>query len=196
MSSKKLWIMLILLFFLGGSVGSYFFFKKFTLTEKLPANIPTASSHQESEDLFYLRMYYPADNRIQMIEKGLPKRTRQISIAEAVIEEFFKGSGNDKMSYIPQNVKLLGLYKDPDQILYIDLSDEFRRNFQGDAISEYLVLKGMYESLVSNLQDFQDFKILLEGKEIESFGGHFYLKYTLRNLLSNELKGENIVSND
>lgn len=196
MNNRKLWILFAILFFIGVSVGSFFFFRKFTLIEKQTANMSIQSLSLESEDYHTLRMYYPVNNRIQMIEKRLPKRTRQISIAEAVIEEFFKGPGNGNLTYIPQNVKLLGLYKDPDQILYIDLSDEFRRNFQGDAISEYLILKGIYDSLVSNLQDFQDFKILLEGKETETFGGHFYLKYTLRNFLSNELKGENIISDE
>ena len=76
-------------------------------------------------------------------------------------------------SYYAQNVKILGIYRDQNQILYIDLSDELRRNFQGDALDEYLLLKGMYETLVSNVQDFQDLKVLVEGKEIETLGGHF-----------------------
>ena len=98
------------------------------------------------------------------------------------MEEFFKGAGNNYTADIPQNVRIIGLYKDANQILYIDLSDDLRRNFQGDAFSEYLLLNSIYESLLSNLQDFQDYKILIEGKEAETLGGHFYLKYTLKTL--------------
>lgn len=196
MNDKKIWIMLIVLFFLIGAASSYLFFHKFALPEKTITEKPVLNAPQESEDLFSLRFYYPIDHRLQIIEKRLPKRTKQISVAEAVIEEYFKGPGNDKISHIPQNVKLLGLYKDPYQILYIDLSDELRGNFQGDALSEYLLLKGFYESLISNLQDFYDFKILVEGKEIETLGGHFYLKYTLKNLLPYEFKGEKKILNE
>jgi hypothetical protein len=123
-----------------------------------------------------------------MTERKLQKRTRNLAIAEAVIEEFFKAAGNG--SPIPQNVKLLGIYRDINQVLYLDLSDELRRNFQGDALDEFLILKGIYESLVSNVQDFQDLKVLVEGKEIETLGGHFFLKYPLKNTVLVEPKAE------
>jgi spore germination protein GerM len=131
-----------------------------------------------------------------MVGKRLPRRTRQTAIAEAVIEEYFRGPGSAKTSCIPLNVKLLGLYKDPRQILYVDLSDELRRNFQGDALSEYLLLKGFYESLISNLQDVQDVKILAEGREIESLGGHVFLKYPLKDVISSEFRGDKIISGE
>jgi hypothetical protein len=71
-----------------------------------------------------------------------------------------------------------------------------RRNFQGDALSEYLLLKGIYESLVSNVQDFQDVKLLVEGKEIETLGGHFYLKYPLKNTFSAEIRGDSKIQDE
>ena len=131
-----------------------------------------------------------------MTERKIPKRISNTAIAEAVIEEFFKPTAANGASAIPHNVKLLGLYKDEGQMLYIDLSDEVRRNFQGDAMSEYLLLKGIYESLVSNVQDFQDCKILIEGKEIETLGGHYYLKYALKNTFSAEIKGDSKIQDE
>jgi hypothetical protein len=81
-------------------------------------------------------------------------------------------------------------------MLYIDLSDEVRRNFQGDALSEYLLLNGLYESLVSNISDFQDVKILVEGRELETLGGHIYLKYPLKNILAPELRGDSRIPDE
>jgi len=197
MNNKKVWISLLVVFFLAGVAGSYFLLRRFPLTEK-PA-VPVASSPGlplEPEDLFTLRIYYPVDNRLQIIEKKLPRRTKQAAIAEAVIEEYFKGPGIGVASPVPQNVKLLGLYMDSKQILYLDLSDEVRRNFQGDALAEYLFLKGIYESLITNIQDLQDIKILVEGKEIETLGGHVYLKYTLSNIVSHDFKGDSRISSE
>ena len=91
------------------------------------------------------------------------------------------------MSSIPGDSRLLGVYKDTDQILYVDLSDEFRRNFQGDVYTEFFLLKGLYESLISNVPDIQDVKVLIEGKEIETLGGHLYLLYPLKDIVSAEL---------
>jgi hypothetical protein len=76
------------------------------------------------------------------------------------------------------------VYKGADRILYIDLSDEFRRNFQGDAFTEFLLLKSLYESLISNVEDIQDVKVLIEGKEAETLGGHLYLLYPLKDMVT------------
>jgi len=196
MNNRKLWIALIALLFLAGAVGSYFFMHNFAKSEKQPLSTEAQSPVMESEDISVLRIYQPRNNRIEMTERKIPKRISNTAIAEAVIEEFFKPMAANGVSAIPQNVKLLGLYKDEGQMLYIDLSDEVRRNFQGDAMSEYLLLKGIYESLVSNVQDFQDCKILIEGKEIETLGGHYYLKYALKNTFSAEIKGDSKIQDE
>lgn len=196
MNNKKLWIVLIALIFLAGAVGSYFFMRNFVETEKQSPSVEPQSPDVESSDISVLRIYRPLNNHIEMTERKIPKRITSMSIAEAVIEEYFKPQAANGVSSIPQNVKLLGLYKDDKQMLYIDLSDEARRNFQGDAMSEYLLLKGLYESLLSNVQDFQDCKILIEGKEIETLGGHFYLKYALKNTFSTEIKGDNRIPDE
>jgi len=91
-----------------------------------------------------------------------------------------------KVSDMPKDVQLLGIYRDENRILYIDLSDEFRRNFHGDVPMEFLLLKGLYESLSSNLAEIEDIKVLIEGKEIETLGGHLYLSYPLKDMVSYE----------
>jgi spore germination protein GerM len=177
-------LILLALIFLGGVAGGYLYFMKIFSKEK-----PTEEAVEtltRREDLFSLRIYYPAGDRLRIEEKRLPRKTVQIAIAEATVEEYLKGPSSVAVSSIPRDVRLLGLYKDADRILYVDLSDEFRRNFQGDALTEILLLRGLYESLVSNIQDVQDVKVLIEGKEIETLGGHLYLLYPLKNMVSHE----------
>lgn len=181
MNIKKGRIWLLLLILSVGVISLYLMRDRiFQPREKADAGITTENDLPVFEDFSYLRIYYPAEDGLRMVEKKIPKRTKQIALAEAVIEEFFKGNEDSRETNIPKGVKFLGLYRDDENILYIDLSDELRRNFQGDALSEYLILKGIYESLISNLRDFNDFKILVDGKELETLGGHFYLKYKLK----------------
>ncbi len=142
------------------------------------------------EDTFTIQLYSPVNGRIEMTEKAVPRRTRASSIAEAVIEEYFRLPINGSGSVIPANVKLLGLYRDAQQILYLDLSDEVRRNFHADALSEYLLLRGLYETVTANIPDISDIKILVEGKEIDTLGGHMPLRYPLKNYFSYEPKAE------
>lgn len=184
MNKKWLWILLIVVLSLAGAAGGYFYVRTFDMPDGESSFPDGQSQLPDLTDFSVLRMYRPAVDRLEMIEKKIPKRISNTAIAEAVIDEFFKQASNGPGSVIPAEVKLLGLYRDEDQMLYIDLSDEVRRNFRGDALTEYLLMKSLYESLVSNVRDFQDVKILVEGKELESLGGHFYLKYPLKSMVS------------
>jgi hypothetical protein len=186
MNKKKLLIILLLgLLFIGGLAGGYLYFSKIS-SRAMPASEERVEALPKTEDLISLKIYHPVGNRLQIEEKRVQSRTTQISIAQSVVEEFLKGPVGSQVSELPKGTKLLGIYRDADRILYIDLSEEFRRNFQGDALSEYLVLKGLYDSLTSNLDDVEDVKILIEGREIETLGGHFYLSYPLKDIVSYE----------
>jgi spore germination protein GerM len=178
-------IFLFVLLFSGGVVGGYFYFSKIFSKNK-PVGEEKLEAQTKTEDLFSLRIYYPVGNRLQFEDRRLPRKDAQIAIAQTTVEEFLKGPAGGMTSNIPKGVKLLGLYKDVERILYVDLSDDFRRNFQGDALSEFYLLKGLYESLISNIQDVENVKILIEGREVETLGGHLYLIYPLKGMVSNE----------
>ncbi|MDP1759806.1 MAG: GerMN domain-containing protein, partial [Thermodesulfovibrionales bacterium] len=155
--------------------GGYFYFSKKFPSQALPVKETEEKIGRAIEDMFTLRIYYPAGGRLQMEERKAQKKTIQMTAAEAVISEFLKGPVNVSVSEIPKDAKLIGLYRGDDGMLYVDLSDEFRRNFGGDAAAEFLLLRGLYESLMSNVYDITDVKILIEGREMESLGGHLYL---------------------
>jgi len=72
----------------------------------------------------------------------------------------------------PYNVKLLDLYMDKYSDIYVDFSDELRKNFNGDAYEELQIIAGLYKSIKENVPDFKSLRILINGKEAESFGGH------------------------
>lgn len=190
MHYKTKWMLLVACILIVSIATGYVLIHNALVSEKASPAEVTQDTSQNYGDYFFLRIYYPLRGRILFREIRLPKRTKQLAIAEAVIEEFFREPDAEELSYVPHAVRLRGLYKDPDKILYIDLSDEFQRNFRGDALMEYLLLKSLHESLLSNLQEFRDFKILVEGKEIETLGGHYLLKHTLNNTLLYEYTGE------
>jgi hypothetical protein len=174
-------VLLVLLFFAGGTGGYLYFAKVFSKDTSVPEGSESPSG--KIEDLFSVRIYYPAGQQLQIEERRLPRKTGQMAIAETVIEQYLKVAGTAQ-SGIPRDTKLLNLYRGADRILYVDLSDDFRRNFQGDVLTEFLLLKGLYESIISNVEDIQDVKILIEGKEIETLGGHLYLLYPLKDIVS------------
>jgi hypothetical protein len=183
---KALLVLSLIFLFIIGVAGGYLYFSRVVFKEKTVSG--GNAGLQTQEDLLSLRIYYPVGNQLQVEERRLPKMAGHNAIAEDTIEEYFKGPAGTAASIIPKDVKLLGLYKGEDHMLYVDLSDEFRRNFQGDAIGEFLLLKGLYESIISNVEDVQDVKVLIEGKEVETLGGHLYLLYPLKDMVSYEYR--------
>lgn len=190
-NKKYLWAIIIVLLFAGGLAGGFFYFSKKFPSQPSPEKEAEETGSRPIEDLFTLRVYYPVEGRLQMEERKVQRKTAQMAVAEAVLGEFFKGPVNSKGSEVPRDTKLLGLYRGSDSILYVDLSDEFRRNFSGDIAAEFLLLKGLFESLISNVQDITDVKILIEGREMESLGGHIYLLYPLKDTVSQETGAAN-----
>ncbi len=182
---KIIWIFALCTIILGGGAGGYLYFSDILTQEKSAQT--TAVRQAEMGDFFMLRIYYPVHETLRYEERMHPRRTSEVDIADATVEEYLKGPRDTGGSVIPKDTKILGIYRGADKILYINLSDEFRRNFQGDVMAEFLLLKGLYESLISNIDDIQDVKVLVEGKELETLGGHLYLLYPLKDMVTLEI---------
>ncbi|HYA32232.1 MAG TPA: GerMN domain-containing protein, partial [Thermodesulfovibrionales bacterium] len=176
------WVLVFAFLFLGGIAGGFFYFSK----NGGPAQTTPAQRQEEklSEDSSFIRVYYPSEGRLIMEERRVKRQASLLPITEEIAKEFLKGPSGAAESNVPVGTKLLGVYAGNDGILYVDFSDEFRRNFQGDALSEFLLLKGLYDSIISNVTGVDDVKVLVEGKEIESIGGHLFALYPLKNTVS------------
>lgn len=178
--TRLIWIGIFLLLFISGMTGGYIYFLGRQKGSVIESGFRKEESIQDT-DLSIIKVYYPVKDRLIMDERKVKMQTSTPSMAEAIIGEFLKCSSSEQGCMIPQGTRLLHAFMGKDSILYIDFSDEIRRNFQGDAYGELLLLKGLYESIISNIAGIEDIKILVEGKEIESLGGHISILYPLKN---------------
>lgn len=170
MKVSKGLLVVFMIFLIGGSIAGYIYFSKSTSIPETP-NL----SLKKENTFIYLKIYYPISNSLQMMEI----RVRENDPLEEAVSEFLKGPPSIKGSYVPPGGRLLGIYNGSDGILYIDLSGEFKGNFQGDVMAESLVLRGLYETVISTDPNIKDIKLLIEGKEIDSLGGHLSLLYPI-----------------
>jgi hypothetical protein len=129
-----------------------------------------------------VKIFSPSPEGVSVIEATISDAPLPTKMAEAVVVEYLKRLYEGQAS-----VKLLGIYRDRRNILYIDFSDELRRRFSGDAQQEYALLSSLFETIVANIVGIEDVRILIEGKEVESIGGHF----TILSPLKETIKGEN-----
>ncbi|MBI4824283.1 MAG: GerMN domain-containing protein [Nitrospirae bacterium] len=173
-------VVFFLALFIAGITAGYLYLsvKASQPSPHLPEkNIPAKG---EKGDFLYLKIYYPISDGLEMEQRRAQGRTPTPRI---VLSEFLKGPAG-RPSYVPRNTQVLGIYNGSDGILYIDLSEDFRGNFQGDAMAEFLLLRAIYESMMSNISGIRDIKVLIEGKEVDSLAGHISLVYPLGESIS------------
>jgi hypothetical protein len=69
-------------------------------------------------------------------------------------------------------VRLLDLYIDGEGIVYVDIGDELKKNFKGDAAEELSIFAELYKRIEPVVPGFTALRILIEGHEAETIGGH------------------------
>lgn len=160
----RLFIIALLLTFAVGMGGSYFLLKgKFTFDSsflKEAASGRSKPAYNEQKEA--PRRLYEGSDPAQIEASAEVKKAASLAAAEEAIRKYMKSYG----------VRLLDLYMDKDGIIYIDLGDELKKNFKGDASEELRLIAGLYKSLEPAVPGLTALKILLEGHEAESIGGH------------------------
>lgn len=111
---------------------------------------------------------------LSVVERVVRSDFSPLRIAEAAIEEFFKGIGNNA-----EGAKTAALFRDRNNVVYVDMTPEFLKLFNMDAADEYNLMRAFYRTVAANSGS-EDIKILVAGKEIESFGGHFFGFYPMK----------------
>ncbi len=124
--------------------------------------------------MIIIKLFFPSDGSMKSEERQVTRVLSRSLIAKATVEEFLKGSESLEFQ-VPEGSTLLGVYDGDDGILYVDISGAFRRNLEVDALAEFLLLRSLYESILTNVYGIVDVKILIEGAEVESLGGHVSL---------------------
>ncbi len=164
-TNYRIFLLLLIVSF-AVSVGvSYIYFKeKFTVDSDFIADIEKRKD-KAGEDVSQngsLRLY-EADRHETDDQGGeVLRKDTLLVVAEDVIRKYVEH----------YKVRLLDLYMDKEGVIYIDFGDELKKNFRGDALEELKIIAGLFNSIKSTIPGFTALKIIIEGKEDVSFGGH------------------------
>jgi hypothetical protein len=188
--TKVLLIAVSILLLVAASAAGWFFTQKYISGQPATAirqdNITDILSKADdlpaapplTGDSVVIKISIPSDEGLKTVEQTIQNSQLHVQLAENILNSYLKAMKGFEA------VKVLGVYKDRDNILYIDFSDDFKKSFSGDARQEYYLLKSLYETMISNVPSTEDVRALIDGKEIESIGGHFYSIYGLKRLFN------------
>lgn len=74
------------------------------------------------------------------------------------------------------SAELNHFFMDKHGTVYIDASQELVKNFKGSLFDEYLAVSSLLKSLSAHTPSVKAMKLLIEGREIDTLGGHITLK--------------------
>jgi hypothetical protein len=146
-----------------------------------PPQTPQSASRTDAprtDNLQFIKLFNPTPQGIVMTEKGIQGETLAVRLAEAIVAEFLK--------QLPPGAsdapRLLGVYRDKNNVLYVDVSGSLRAAAAGDARKEHDLIKALVLSLNSNISALHDVRLLVDGKESDTLAGHVSLSGPLRQL--------------
>ena len=175
-------LIMFLLFLLGVGIGVFYYYMIKEPQEQVPPKTPQSGI---VTNYIYLKIFYPVGGRVDIVEKKIPEILSQVKLAERVIQEYFKVASEIDTGVLPEGVRVENLFIASDGILYVDFNRAIERNFKGDIVDEYVLIKSFYETIISNV-DVQDVVILIDQKEAETIGGHFLINQPLKELFSSD----------
>ena len=161
---SKRFLIAMALFFLISAGASYFYFKP-VLSSKSSVETYSASQpdikHKDTKEGPQRLYKSNGEDAAALNEPGLNSDS-ELAGAENAIKKYLE----------PYNTELIDLYMDSSGIIYIDMGDELKKNFKGDASEELNIITGLYKSIEGAVPGFRALKILINGNEAETLGGH------------------------
>lgn len=162
--SKSFLVALLLTFALSLGV-SYFFMKgKFefdtSFMEEL-ASKPVKTKNTEQKEVAR-RLYETGTSSLPSGGDPNLERKNSLAAAEDLIKKRMDAYG----------ASLLDLYMDNEGVLYVDIGDELKKKFRGDASEELNIVAGLFRDIEAAVPGFTALKILINGHEADTIGGH------------------------
>lgn len=162
-AESKRFLFVMVLFFLISAGASYFYFKPVLSSKSSVETYSAAQPDIKQKDTKEgpQRLYKSNGEDGSTLEPGSSNGS-ELAAAENSIKKYLE----------PYNTGLIDLYMDSSGIIYIDMGDELKKNFKGDASEELNIITGLYKSIEAAVPGFRALKILINGNETETLGGH------------------------
>jgi spore germination protein GerM len=97
----------------------------------------------------------------------------------SVIEDLIGGPTGAGVSTIPSSTRLLAVYVH-DKIAYLDFSPEIADDFTGGTAGEHMLIASIVQTACGNFRGIEGVRILVEGEEVDTIGGHLFISDVLR----------------
>jgi germination protein M len=166
---------LIVLVLLVVAVAAYWVYRS-RITEPL-APEETA----ETKQVRVVTIYFGSPDGESLVaeQRTIASSERLTDNLRNLIESLISGPRQGGTETLPASVRLRGVFVH-DNTAVIDFSQELIEDFSGGTTAEYMLISSLVQTVCANFPRVEAVRILVEGEEIESIGGHLSTAEPLR----------------
>jgi len=129
-----------------------------------------------------IHLYYATKDASNLTseERIVEKLECPVKFAKNLLLELFNGSEDDNFSILPKGNFIRSLFLSDEGIFYLDLKDEIFKYYPGGASMELLSVYSLVNTLILNIPEIKKVKIIVNGKEKQTFNGHIDIRHPLK----------------
>jgi hypothetical protein len=148
-------------------------------SEANPFKSPPAKLFSSDDPPMDVKMFFPAASGTSILasEQRMIFKSREIpNRAKQILQMVIDGpKGNGLLPGVPKDTKLQEVFESSDGTLYVDFSSAISVNHPGGTVNEQATIYSIVDSLLFNLPEVHQVKILVGGMEQETLAGHCLL---------------------
>jgi germination protein M len=126
-------------------------------------------------------LYFGSRDARGLVPESRELRARDDVIGDlrGVVEALISGPQESGVATLPSATRLLGAYI-TDGTAYLDFSREVMDATTGSTAGEYMLIASVVNTVCSNFDDVEAVRVLVEGEEVDTLGGHLLISRPLR----------------
>lgn len=142
---------------------------------------PAPEDILETERVRTVTLYYGSADGSSLVPevRMIPSQDKTVDNLRNLVEALVGGPREGGVGTIPASVRLRGVFIH-EKTAVIDFSSELVDDFNGGSTAEYILISSLVQTVCGNLPQVEAVRILVEGEEIETLGGHISVAGPLR----------------
>lgn len=135
----------------------------------------------ETERVRTVTIYFGSNDGSSLVAeyRTIPSSGKTLDNLRNLVEGLIGGPREGGVATIPASVRLRGVFIH-EKTAVIDFSRELVDDFSGGTTEEYMLISSLVQTICANFSQVEAVRILVEGSEIDSLGGHLSLSRPLR----------------
>jgi len=148
-------------------------------TEANPFVAPTAPLYSSADPAMDVKIFFPpgSGNKILSTESRTIFKSGEVTNrARQILKLILDGPMESSLQpSVPKDTKLQEVFLSNDGVLFVDFSSALSVNHPGGIVNEQATIYSIVDSLLYNLPEIHQVKILIGGTEQETLAGHCLL---------------------